>query len=118
MYVRQCDIGADSTVRHGNLTALWSCINNPPPDFLVSTGFAVLRGIKGIADTRYIYWYLAQDHVVEYLHAIWQKTRFCSAIHPSIKPSDLELLDADSSLPSPSNAASRTSSARWMTRSS
>ncbi len=35
-------------------------IDDPPSNFLASTGFAVLRGIEGIADTEFIYWHLAQ----------------------------------------------------------
>ncbi len=67
----------------------YGIINDPPPNFLASTGFAVLRGIEEIADTEFIYWYLAQDHIVEYLHAIAENS---TSAYPSIKPSDLELL--------------------------
>ena len=60
-----------------------------PKNFLVSTGFAVLRGNDGIADTGFIYWFLAQDHIVEYLHSIGENS---TSAYPSIKPSDLEQL--------------------------
>ena len=64
-------------------------VDDPPLNFLASTGFAVLRGIEGIAETKYIYWYLSQDHVVEYLHAIAENS---TSAYPSIRPNDLEQL--------------------------
>ena len=67
----------------------YGIINDPPPNFLASTGFAVLRGIEEIADTEFIYWYLTQNHIVEYLHAVAENS---TSAYPSIKPSDLELL--------------------------
>ena len=60
-----------------------------PENFLVSTGFAVLKGNDGIADTGFIYWFLAQDHIVEYLHSIAENS---TSAYPSIKPIDLEQL--------------------------
>ena len=39
--------------------------------------------------TDYIYWYLTQDNVVEYLHGIAENS---TSAYPSIKPSDLEQL--------------------------
>ena len=64
-------------------------VDGPPPNFLASTGFAVLRGLDGVAETEYIYWYLTQDDVVEYLHGIAENS---TSAYPSIKPSDLEQL--------------------------
>ena len=64
-------------------------LKNVPEHFLASTGFAVLRGIEGIADTGFLYWFLAQDHIIDYLHSIGENS---TSAYPSIKPSDLEQL--------------------------
>ena len=60
-----------------------------PDNFLASTGFAVLRGVDGFADTGFIYWFLVQDHIIEYLHSIAENS---TSAYPSIRPSDLEHL--------------------------
>ena len=57
-----------------------------PKNFLASTGFAVLRGKKDIADTDYLYYFLSQDHIVEHLHTIAEHS---TSAYPSIKPSDI-----------------------------
>ena len=61
-------------------------IKKAPENFLASTGFAVVRGQDGLADTDFIYWFLTQDHIVEYLHSIAENS---TSAYPSIKPSDL-----------------------------
>ena len=60
-----------------------------PENFLASTGFAVLRAKADVADTDFLYWFLAQDHIVDYLHSIAESS---VSAYPSIKPSDLEQL--------------------------
>ena len=60
-----------------------------PENLLVSTGFAVIRGKKGLARTDFIYWYLAQDHIVDQLHTIAEHS---TSAYPSIRPSDIEEL--------------------------
>ena len=65
-------------------------LKDVPQNFLASTGFAVIRGIEDIADTDFIYWFLAQKHIVEYLHAIAEDS---VTTYPSIKPNDLEKLN-------------------------
>ena len=65
-------------------------IKDPPENFLASTGFAVVRGKDGIADTGFLYWYLAQDHIVEQLHTIAEHS---TSAYPSIRPADLEQLE-------------------------
>ena len=67
----------------------YGVIDDPPLNFLVSTGFAVLRGKNGVANTEFIYWYLAQDHVVDYLHSIAENS---TSAYPSIRPNDLRQL--------------------------
>ena len=65
-------------------------IKNVPENFLVSTGFAVIRAKPEIACTDFIYWYLAQDHVVEYLHTLAENN---TSAYPAIRPADLEKLE-------------------------
>ena len=64
-------------------------LKNIPDHFLASTGFAVMRGRDGIADTGFLYWFLAQDHIVDYLHSIAENS---TSAYPSIRPNDLEQL--------------------------
>ena len=60
-----------------------------PENFLASTGFAVLRGKEAITDTGFLYWFLVQDHIIEYLHSIAENS---TSAYPSIRPSELERL--------------------------
>ncbi len=62
-------------------------MKNVPDNFLASTGFAVIRARDSVADTGFVYWFLAQDHVVDYLHSIAENS---TSAYPSIRPSDLE----------------------------
>ena len=65
-------------------------IKAPPENFLVSTGFATIRGKEGLILTDFVYWFLAQDHIVEYLHSIAENS---TSAYPSIRPSDIERLE-------------------------
>ena len=65
-------------------------IKHPPENFLVSTGFAVLRGKPGVAHTDFIYYLLTQEHIVDYLQAIAENS---TSAYPSIRPHDLEQLE-------------------------
>ena len=65
-------------------------VKEPPENFLVSTGFATIRGKEELALTEFVYWFLVQDHIVEYLHAIAEQN---TSAYPSIKPSDIERLE-------------------------
>ena len=84
-------------VRHGDIVYStvrpdqrhFGLIRNPPENLLTSTGFAVIRGMGEVACTDFIYWFLAQDHIVEYLHTIAEDS---TSTYPSIRPSDLEHL--------------------------
>lgn len=58
-------------------------------NFLVSTGFAVLRGRSNVADTDFVYWFLTQDHIIKYLHSIAEDS---TTAYPAIRPSDLETI--------------------------
>ncbi|MDE0701351.1 MAG: restriction endonuclease subunit S [Acidimicrobiaceae bacterium] len=61
-----------------------------PENMLVSTGFAVMRGKEGIADSGFVYYFLTQNHIVEHLQAIAENS---TSTYPSIKPSDIEELE-------------------------
>lgn len=65
-------------------------IKHPPENFVVSTGFAVLRGKPDVAYTDFIYYLLTQDHIVDYLQAIAENS---TSAYPSIRPHDLEQLE-------------------------
>ena len=61
-----------------------------PPNFLVSTGFCVMRGHPNLVDTRFLYWFLAQDRVIDHLQTIAEHS---VSAYPSIRPSDIESLE-------------------------
>ena len=84
--VRQGDV-LYSTVRPDQRH--FGIMKNVPENFLASTGFAVIRGKTDCADTRFIYWFLAQDSVVEQLHTIAEHSM---SAYPSIRPADIEQL--------------------------
>jgi len=58
-------------------------------NFLASTGFAVIRAKENRASTDFLYWFLAQDSVVEHLHTIAEHS---ASAYPSIRPPDIERL--------------------------
>ena len=63
-----------------------------PENFLASTGFSVIRGKDGRAHTDFLYWFLAQDHIVEQLHTIAEHS---TTAYPSIRPADIGQLKLD-----------------------
>ena len=65
-------------------------LKDPPDNLLVSTAFAVIRGKAGVAHTNFLYWFLAQRHVVERLHTIAEHS---VSAYPSIRPDDLARLE-------------------------
>ncbi len=67
-------------------------LKNVPENFLASTGFTVIRGKNGLADTDFVYWFLAQDQVVNRLHTIAEHS---TSAYPSIRPADIEQLSVD-----------------------
>jgi len=62
------------------------------PNMLVSTGFTVITADKAKADADFLYYYLAQNDIVDSLHAIGEQS---VSAYPSIKPSDIEGLELD-----------------------
>ncbi len=67
----------------------YGLLKTVPENFLASTGFAVLRGKEGIADTGFLYCFLTQKQIVDYLHSIAENS---TSAYPSIRPGDLEQL--------------------------
>ena len=61
-----------------------------PENFLASTGFCVMRGRPGMADTEYVYWFLSQESVVGHLQTVAEHS---TSAYPSIRASDLENLE-------------------------
>ena len=68
----------------------YGVIKDIPANFLASTGFAVIRAKQGVADTGFIYYFLTQAHIVEYLHIIAEES---VTAYPAIRPSDIERLE-------------------------
>ncbi len=60
-----------------------------PDSLLASTGFSVIRGKADVAVTDFIYWFLAQDRIIEQLHTIAEHS---TSAYPSIRPADIERL--------------------------
>ena len=68
----------------------YGIISNPPKNMLVSTGFAVLRGTEGVCNTKFLYYFLTQRHVVDRLQAIAEHS---TSAYPSIRPGDIGSLE-------------------------
>ena len=68
----------------------YGIIKDIPDNFLASTGFAVIRAKQGVANTGFIYYFLTQAHIVEYLHIIAEES---VTAYPAIRPSDIERLE-------------------------
>lgn len=67
----------------------------PPKNTLVSTGFAVIRGKSGVSDTGFLYYWLAQPWVCNFLHALGAQQ---AATYPAVSDEDVRSLNV--SLPS------------------
>ena len=85
--VREGDI-VYSTVRPNQRH--YGLLKDIPENLLASTGFVVIRGKEGVAHTDFVYWLLAQDHIVEYLQTIAEHS---TSAYPSIRPSDIETIE-------------------------
>ncbi len=70
----------------------YGLLNELPQNPVVSTGFVVLRGVEDLSDTGFLYRFLSQDHVVEFLQGIAENS---TTAYPSIKPSDLGDLELE-----------------------
>ena len=67
-------------------------LSNPPANLLVSTGFTVITANKKIVDPYYLYYYLIQDSIVDYLHSIGEQA---VSAYPSIKAQDIEDIEIE-----------------------
>ena len=67
-------------------------LSNPPANLLVSTGFTVITANKEIVDPYYLYYYLTQDSIVDYLHSIGEQA---VSAYPSIKAQDIEDIEIE-----------------------
>ena len=79
-----------STVRPNQLH--YGIVKDQPSNFLVSTGFTVIDVDSKVADADFIFYWLTQPFVTEYLHGIAEQA---VSTYPSIKASDLEALEID-----------------------
>ncbi|MBF0275289.1 MAG: DUF559 domain-containing protein [Nitrospinae bacterium] len=65
----------------------YGIIYNPLENLIVSTGFTVIDCIEGKSTTKYIYYLLSSNNVVQKLDVIANGS---TSTYPSIKPSDIE----------------------------
>ena len=85
-----CDDIIFSTVRPNQCH--FGILSNPPANLLVSTGFTVITAKKEIVDPYYLYYYLTQESIVDYLHSIGEQA---VSAYPSIKAQDIEDLEIE-----------------------
>ena len=65
-------------------------IQNPQPNLVVSTGFAVISAIKKIVNPKLLYYFLSNEEIVNYLDMIAEAS---TSAYPSLRPSDILALD-------------------------
>lgn len=68
----------------------YGIIRNQPLNFLVSTAFTTLSVNKNIAMPLYVYYYITQNYIIEFLQTIAEQA---TTSYPSIKTSDIGNLD-------------------------
>lgn len=90
--VQQGDI-IYSAVRPNQLH--YGYIDNVPDNLVVSTGFIVISCNKSYMEPKYLYYYLTQREMTDYLHSIADAS---TSAYPSLRSSDIEELEI--SLPS------------------
>jgi len=67
-------------------------ITNPPDNLVVSTGFVTITCNPKQLNAKFLYYYLTQSHITEYLHSVAEAS---TSAYPSLKPSDIEALDIE-----------------------
>lgn len=67
-------------------------IKFPQNNLVVSTGFVTITCKKEIINPKFLYYYLTQNSVIEYLHTIAEAS---TSAYPSLKPADIENLDVE-----------------------
>lgn len=87
--VKQDDI-IYSSVRPNQLH--YGYITNPQDNLVVSTGFVTITCNKDLLCPKFLYYYLIQSQITEYLHSVAEAS---TSAYPSLKPSDIEALDIE-----------------------
>jgi len=88
---------AKRLVKHGDIVYSsvrpiqrhYGYIENPPQNLIVSTGFVVITCRPDKLDSKFTYYYLSSDQIVEELDIIAEAS---TSTYPSLKPSDIEKL--------------------------
>lgn len=65
-------------------------IENPSPNLVVSTGFAVISAKKEKANPKFLYYWLSSDEVVNYLDSVAEGS---TSAYPSLRPDDIGQLE-------------------------
>ena len=73
----------------------YGILKNPQENLLVSTGFAVVTVDPSIADADFVYFYLTQNELIDFLQGVAEQS---VSAYPSLKSSDIE--DLEIALPS------------------
>ena len=68
----------------------YGILNHPANNLLVSTGFMVLTAKSGIADPYFVYYYLTQSELIDYLQGVAEQS---VSAYPSLKSSDIEEIE-------------------------
>ncbi len=64
-------------------------VKNPKKNLIVSTGFTVISIIQNKADSKFLYYFITQDKIINYLQQIAEHS---TSTYPSIRPEDIENL--------------------------
>ena len=67
-------------------------IKNPQDNLVVSTGFVTITCNKAILYPKFLYYYLIQSQITEYLHSVAEAS---TTAYPSLRSSDIEALDIE-----------------------
>ena len=68
----------------------YGILNHPANNLLVSTGFMVLTANPEIADPYFVYYYLTQSELIDYLQGVAEQS---VSAYPSLKSSDIEEIE-------------------------
>ncbi len=68
----------------------YGILNHPANNLLVSSGFTVLTAKPGIADPFFVYYYLTQPELIDYLQGVAEQS---VSAYPSLKSSDIEEIE-------------------------
>lgn len=77
-----------SSVRPNQLH--YGFIKDPQDNLIVSTGFVTISCNKDLLYPKFLYYYIIQPHITEYLHSVAEAS---TSAYPSLKPSDIEALE-------------------------